>query len=361
MSDSSQQGDEQPTMPKPPSRPPAGAPPRPGAPPPHPGMSARAPGVRSNIEAPSEPTTLRTGDTVGGAFVVQRYLGSSGGAISYLCSELASGDSVVIKVLSRPFPGDDVYEDYRKRIQVANAIRHKNLTRILGMGKTATNEMFVAMEFVSGASVSGVVAQRRDAGEMLELRDVFTILAHVCDALEVVHKRIAHGVLTPYNIYLGAQGVVKLGNLTFDRIAGEYLFNEKQSGPFVDSIYVAPEVALNPMEIEPSADLYSLGMLAAELLSETGLPDQRKRARQLALDGMRKYPPSLVNLIASCIDSEPANRPRSVREFRDTFEDAAREAGALLGGPPPPGCLPIEPAVDDDSIPDFDSGDSDLF
>lgn len=361
MSDSSQQGDERPTIPKPPSRPPAGAPSRPGAPPPHPGMRARAPGVRSNIEAPSEPTTLRTGDTVGGAFVVQRYLGSSGGAISYLCTENASGDSVVIKVLSRPYPGDQAYDEYRQRVQVASSIRHRNLTDILGMGKTGANEMFVAMEFVQGASVSGVVAQRREAGERLELRDVFTILAHVCDALEAVHKRTAHGVLTPYNIYLGSQGVVKLGNLTFDRIAGEYLASEKQSGPFVDSIYVAPEVALNPFEIEPSADLYSLGMLAAELLSDSGLPNQPKRARQLALDGMRRYPPSLVNLIASCIDSEPANRPRSVREFRDTFEDAAREAGATLGGPPPPGCLPIEPAVADESAQPFESGDSDLF
>src|SRR5690554_1270691 len=145
MSDSSQQGDAQPTMPKPPSRPaarpPTGAAPGPGAPPPHPGISARAPGVRSNIEAPSEPTTLRTGDTVGGAFVVQRYLGSSGGAISYLCTENATGDSVVIKVLSRPYPGDQAYDEYRKRIQVANSLRHRNLTGILGMGKTGANEI----------------------------------------------------------------------------------------------------------------------------------------------------------------------------------------------------------------------------
>lgn len=362
MSNSSQKGDEQPTTRKPlkqASTKPSAA--SGSAPPPHPSMKAHAPGVRSGTEAPAEPTTLRTGDTVGGAFRVERYLGSSGGAISYLCTENASGDSVVIKVLSRPYPGDEVYNAYRERIRVASSIRHKNLTDILGMGKTGANEMFVAMEYVSGSSISRVVAQRRDAAAQLELRDVFTVLAHICDALKAVHKQTAHGVLTPYNIYLGKLGVVKLGNLVFDRIAGEYLAREKQSGPFVDSIYVAPEVVEDPLEVTPSADLFSLGMLAAELLSESGLPNQRKRARQLALDGMSKYPPALVNLIASCIDSEPTNRPRSVQEFRDIFEEAAREAGATLSGPPAPGFLPIEPAVADENPQAFESGDSDLF
>ncbi|WP_168211011.1 protein kinase domain-containing protein [Persicimonas caeni] len=324
-------------------------------------MSKRAPGVRNATEAPAEPTTLRTGDTVGGAFVVQRYLGSSDGAISYLCDEKGKDSQVVIKVLSMPYPGDEAFGKLRERIKVASSIRHQNLTKILGMGKTGKDEMFVAMEYVRGSSVSRVVAQRREAGDTLALRDVFTILAHACDALEEVHKRTTHGVLTPYNIYLSHKGVVKVGNLTFDRIAGEYLAQQKGTGPFVDSIYVAPEAAQNPTDLKPSADLFSLGMIAAELLSENGLPNDRKRARHLALDGMGKYPPSLVNLIASCIDSSPANRPASVRVFRDTFEDAAREAGETLGGPPPEGCLPIEPAVEDDSPSAVGDEDSDLF
>ncbi len=368
MSDSKKNGGNQPVIPKPAARPPAQSKrtPPPGVPKPPPGvpkpaMGKHAPGVRNATEAPAEPTTLRTGDTVGGAFVVQRYLGSSGGAISYLCEEKSKGDSVVIKVLSQPYPGDEAYGKLRERIRVASSIRHNNLTKILGMGTTGTNEMFVAMEYVRGSTLSRLVAQRREAGENLHLRDVFTVLAHVCDALEVVHQRTAHGVLTPYNIYLSHRGVVKLGNLTFDRIAGEYLAEQKGTGPFIDSIYVAPEVVQSPTEVAPSADLFSLGMLAAELLSDKDLPNDRQRARHVALDGMGKYPPSLVNLLASCIDSSPANRPQSVRVFRDTFEDAAREAGAKLGGPPPEGCLPIEPAVEDEADGSLGDEDSDPF
>lgn len=364
MSDASQKRSTPPVG-APSKRPPAAAKPPPGGSPanlpPPPSVQQSAPGVRSATQVPEEPTTLRTGDTVAGAFTVQRYLGSSAGAISYLCSDKKDDTSVVVKVLTRPFPGDEIYEEYRAEIKRANSIRHKNLTRILGMGKTGKKEMFVAMEYVSGSTLSRLVAQRREAGDPLELRDVFTILAHACDALEAVHTKMGHGVLTPYNISLSKNGVVKVGNLVFDRIAGEYMASELGAGPFVDSIYIAPEVSADPKNLSPAADLFSLGMLAAELLSESGLPDERKRARHLALDGMNKYPPSLVNLIASCIDSNPENRPRSVREFRDTFEDAAREAGVKLGGAPPPGCLPLEPAVDEDSEGELGAEDSDLF
>ncbi|MFW5966121.1 MAG: protein kinase domain-containing protein [Persicimonas sp.] len=353
MSESEDKGVDEAKKPSPP-RPSAGPP---GSkPPPTPAMKKRAPGVRHRDERPAQPTTLRTGQTVAGAFVVERYLGSSGGGVSYLCERKGTDEQVVLKVLAMPYPGDEGFAALRERVKVASSLQHRNLTRILGMGTTADDEMFVAMDYVKGVTVSRAAAERRETGETLGLRDVFTVLAHVCDALEVVHRETVHGVLTPYNIYLSENGVVKVGNLVFARIAGEYLAREENRGPFVDSVYVAPEA---PGQLSPASDIYSLGMMAAELLHPAGLPDGRERARQEALDGLRQYPPSLFNLVASCIDSSPANRPATVGDFRATLEDAAREGGAHLGHPVPDGALPIEPAVDVDS--ELGAEDSDLF
>ena len=87
MSDASQKNRSTPPGKDPKSRPAQGSnASSPGAAPgnfaPPPSVQSRAPGVRSATETPAEPTTLRTGDTVAGAFTVQRYLGSSGGSIS---------------------------------------------------------------------------------------------------------------------------------------------------------------------------------------------------------------------------------------------------------------------------------------
>ncbi|MGM0555638.1 MAG: protein kinase domain-containing protein [Myxococcota bacterium] len=333
--------------------------PRPSKPP-SPAVAKKAPGVRDAREAPTSDVSLKTGDVVGGVFQVDRLLGSSGGGVSYLCTNKKTQEQVVIKVLAVANPGEELANEARSTVKKASSIRQRNLTKILGMGETANGQIFVAMEYVRGSTVSRVLAQRREKGEGITMRDAFTILAHTCDALEAAHEKLAHGVLTPYNIYLSHKGIVKVGNLAFGRIAAKHLLDHEESGPFIDSIYVAPEATNDPDHITPASDLFSLGMIAAELLGDKGLPGERRRAQRAALDGLNDCPPSLVNLIASCIDSNAENRPEDVKVFRDTFESAAREYGEKLGGKAPEGHLPIEPAVDDEDE-SATSDDDDIF
>ncbi|MBA2663467.1 MAG: protein kinase [Bradymonadaceae bacterium] len=332
----------------------------PGPPPPKMGVRAQAPGVRSSRQAPQQEVTLRTGDNVGGRFFVERYLGSSGGGISYLCNDKQTQEPVVVKVLDMPFPGQEVFGVQSEKVRIASTIVHRNLTRLVGMGRAGGGEIFIAMEFVEGSTLSQLVAQRRNEGRTMSIRDTFTVLAHVCNALSVVHKQLAHGVLTPYNVYVNRQGVVKVGNLAFGQMVSEFMHAQGE-GPFIDSIYVAPEVSVDPSKLSPRSDIYSLGMIAAELLSPLGLPNDRKQAHDMAVDGLSKYPPSLFTLISQAISTDPTQRPASAAEFRDSFEDIAREVGAKLHGSPPPGALPIEPAVEgEDSEASEDKAD-DLF
>lgn len=338
------------------SLPKPGGPPKPSAPKPSAlepepepvkAVRAQAPGVRGRTEAP-EQETLKTGESLGGRFVVEQYLGSSGGGVSYLCHDKETQEKVVVKVLDMPYPGDEEFQRLRREVGVASSIDQRNLTSAVGMGKSRKNQIFVAMEYVEGATLSRLIASRREEGRTLSLRDAFTALAHVCNALEAVHERnTCHGVLTPYNIYVNHSGVVKVGNLAIGRLVSTYL-HQNGEGPFVDSIYVAPEVAENPKRLSPAADLYSLGMIAAEILSLMGLPGNRKQAHDLAVDAVSKYPPALFSLVSNCLSRDPGQRPTSVASFREDFEEVARDAGAQLTGAPPAGALPIEPAVEEE-------------
>ena len=332
---------------------------KPPGPPPKPAMRKKAPGVRDSRQAPDE-TVLSTGDSVGGRFFVERYLGSSSGGISYLCNDSDTQKPVVVKVLQMPYPGDDEFRKIRKKIGAASAIDHPNLLGAVGMGRIDRGDIFVAMEFADGSTLSQLVAGRRDEGRTLSLRDAFTVLAHTCDALEAVHQRnLCHGVLTPYNIYVEPDGAVKVGNLAVGRVISTHLF-EQGKGPFHDSIYVAPEAAEHPSNLVRRSDLYSLGMIAAELLSPRGLPADRKGAHDTAVDALAKYPPALFNLVSNCLSKQPGSRPDSVLEFRDEFEEIARDAGAKLSGAPPEGALPIQPAVESEDD-DDDDGLFDMF
>ena len=87
--------------------------------------------------------------------------------------------------------------------------------------------------------------------------------------------------------------------------------------------YVAPEV-LRGKKYTPSADIYSFGILACEILS--GLPPYHNLPHNefLALkicQGLRpkvnnvKVPPLLENLIDQCLDADPLKRPTADELF----------------------------------------------
>jgi serine/threonine protein kinase len=314
-----------------------------------------APGVLTAKEAPQGPVTLATGDVIGGRFEIERYLGASGGGVSYLCRDTASDSRAVIKVLAMPFPGKAKFDQMAEQVRIASRIQHRNLTRIIGMGRTPEGEIFVAMEYVKGATLSSILAKRREEGQKVSVRDTFTVLAHVCDALEAVHPFMPHGVLTPYNVYLDSRGVIRVGNLAFGRISADFLVQQGE-GPYVDSIYVAPEVAEAPDLISSAADIYSLGMVAADMLSPAGLPNDRDEAKATAIMNLASYPSVLSKLITRAIGEDLAARPKSAADFRHAFEKAARELGADLTSPPGPDAIPVEPAVQDSA-----SSDEDLF
>ena len=110
-------------------------------------LQITAPGVKSSIEVP-ENATLNTGDLVGGRFVIVRFLGSSGGGVSYLAEDTSAGGEVVIKVLAMASPDTGAFGQMAETVRLASTIDHRNLTRIIGMGRADDQRAFVAMEFV---------------------------------------------------------------------------------------------------------------------------------------------------------------------------------------------------------------------
>jgi eukaryotic-like serine/threonine-protein kinase len=312
--------------------------------PPIPAMGKQAPGVKDARQAPTG-ATLQTGDTIGGKFVVMRYLGSADGNISYLCADQTKDREVVIKVLEVEGLSAERMERFAQEIRFAAGLNHPNLAGVQGMGKAPDGKPFTVSEFVESTSLARLVAARREEGGKLSMRDVFTVIAHTARALEAAHVAIPHGVVTPYNIQIDKQGVLKLTNLAIGRVAAEALA-PRGKGPFRDSIYVAPEAVQSADKISAASDIYSLAMLAVELMSPAGLPADRSQADRAVMQVLSGYPPRLTQLLLGALDSDPAQRPASVAQLRQTFEDAVREMKVPIWAAPGPKELPIAPAVE---------------
>ena len=324
-----------------------------------PAVQRQAPGVRGAHQIPVEGVTLATGDMIGGKFEVSRYLGSSDGAVSYLCRDTKRDRDSVVKVIDLAHVPKPCQKALAGEVPTAARIQHEHLTSLYGMGQVDPRHVFVAMEFIKGASLARVVSQRREHRKRLNLRDVFTVVAHLEKALAAVHDAgLIHGVITPYNVMITRHGEFKLSNLAFGRATAAALVSQ-QKGPFLDSIYVAPELAHEPLRNERSADIYSAAMLTVELLSESGLPNNRKEAKSAVSAALSGYPPALSQLLLRALDNDPAARPESMSEIVSVLGAVAKERGIPLGNPPQEGELPLLPAVAPDKP--VSSGDDDLF
>lgn len=317
-----------------------------------PPLPDRPEGVRGARDKPERQLRLSSGDVVGGRFRVDRYLGSSAGAVSYQCRDLEGGGRAVLKVVSETDEGSPDLEDLREAVRPASQVRHPNLTSIFGMGITEEGHVFVAMEYVEGRSLARAVAEARQRGHHVDALEVYDVLVQVSAALEAAHERTAHGVVTPYNVYLDSEGRIKLANLGLGAALGRRAKSGNR-GPMADSIFVAPEVASGG-EPTPAADVYSLGMLAAALLVDGHLPNDRKAARRSALELAAEQGEALFDPVHNAVSEQPEGRPADAGAFLAALNVGYESAGVELTASRPEKGLGVMPAVEPEE-------DEDLF
>ena len=317
-------------------------------------LKPMAPGVRSSRQAPPAGGLLQNGEVVGGKFEVERYLGSSDGSVNYLCRDQKHERESVLKLIDLSLlktQSYDLTETLAQGVRQAAGLGHKGLNKVYGLGQV-DQSIFVAMEYIQGASLAKLITQRRSLDRPTpSLRDVYTVVAHLAATLEVLHAAgLVHGVITPYNVFASRSGRLKLANLTVGHVTARAL-HAQGKGPFFDSIYVAPELREDPEALTPAADVYSVATLTAELLSLTGLPNHRPAALKSIPEVLSGYPAALKQALMSALEGRPSKRPKSLRQLVHELEHVARARGERLGAMPEAFEFPLKPATTDPEEP----------
>ena len=86
---------------------------------------------------------------------------------------------------------------------------HENLLTTLQFGEWADRQLFIAFEHIRGHTVYEKLADLQGDYGMVR-----SILRSVVGALDHLHKRgVAHGWVAAENLLIGADGIIRLGNL----------------------------------------------------------------------------------------------------------------------------------------------------
>jgi eukaryotic-like serine/threonine-protein kinase len=204
-----------------------------------------------------------------GVYQVTRLLGVGGMGAVYegVRADDQFHKRVALKFLRRGYEGDLAIRRFRYERQILANLDHKNIAGLLDGGVTPDGQPYIVMEFVDGVPITVWAAQRR-----LGVRDRLQLLRQVCAAVRHAHQQlVVHRDLKPGNILVAADGTVKLLDFGIARLLRE-AEGPDQLPPTQGGVHAfTPEYAspeqVRGLPVATASDLYSLGVIATELLS----------------------------------------------------------------------------------------------
>jgi beta-lactam-binding protein with PASTA domain len=246
---------------------------------------------------------------------------------------------VAIKVLHRSLAGDQGFVDrFRREARAAATLNHPNIVAVYDWG-AVDGIYYMVMEYVRGRSVRDLL----NARVRMEPAQAAEVLRQTLLALEHAHGAgIVHRDLKPENMLVTTSGVVKLTDLGLARAYADG--RATQTGTVTGTVqYLAPE-QIRGEPADPRTDLYSLGVVAFELLTGR-LPFTGETAMAIAykhLSGrvprasslITNLPAELDAFVASATERDRELRPESASEMRRDLEAIGRDlppASSLAG------------------------------
>jgi serine/threonine-protein kinase PpkA len=259
-------------------------------------------------------------------YAIGRHLARGGMAEVFVAEQITLQRPVALKVLRMAEAGGaDAIARFEQETRLIAELRHPNIVGIYDVGHSSDGALYYAMPFMPGGDLSTWASP-------CPLADIRRLLAHLLDALGYAHgKGIIHRDIKPANVLFDEHGTPHLADFG---VAIRTLNSERltQVGLTVGSTgYMSPEQARG-MPVDARSDLYSVGVLAYELL--TGSPPfSGVDAFEVALAQLEQNVPRLPRerahwqgFIDKALAREPAQR----------FQTAAEMATALARIPDAP-------------------------
>ena len=190
-------------------------------------------------------------------------IGRGGAAVVYLAQQRDLRRLVALKELAPVHPGDTSFAArFVDESRVAGSLNHPNVVTVHEFFE-AEGVPLIAMEYLPQGSLRSYVGALTMAQLAGVLEGVLAGLAHG-QRLGVVHRD-----LKPENLLVTADGRVKIADFGVARAYNQAITREvvTVAGTTIGTpAYMAPEQALG-QRLTPATDLYSLGVVAWELLS----------------------------------------------------------------------------------------------
>ncbi|HEV2766057.1 MAG TPA: serine/threonine-protein kinase, partial [Pyrinomonadaceae bacterium] len=209
------------------------------------------------------------GQVLDGRYHIERKLDAGGISAVYVAKDNRLVDKkVVVKVLlEESYKNEYVVTKFRQEIEALARLRHPNIVDILDSGTLPDGMPYIVLEFIKGASLRTLI--RPEGGDLVRAGH---IIRQAASALTAAHENgILHRDLKPENIMLrqldDGEEQVKVIDFGIAKIENSVVAPETAVVATAGTIaYMSPE-QLSATKLSPASDIFSLGVVAYELLT----------------------------------------------------------------------------------------------
>lgn len=259
-----------------------------------------------------------------GPYKIESLLERGGMSILFLGTHPVTKEPTTIKVLSQKFLSHpEIVQRFLNEAEIIAMADHRNIVKLYGHGEWEGG-LYIAMEFVQGISLRQYILQTP-----LSLRRALEVIIDIAYALCHLHTHgVIHRDLKPENILISDTGILKVIDFGIAQLLTETTEEERINKQRLigTPIYMSPEQRDNPESVTYPSDIYSLGIIAYELIIGK---------LSLGQVHLSLVPKGLQRILAKALQPNPSDRYQDIVDFisdiSSYYHSSALEKEKLAG------------------------------
>ncbi len=239
---------------------------------------------------------------------------------------------VAIKLLPRVEIGEDLFAPrFQREAKAMARLHHPNILMVHEFRQTESGQYFIVMEYVDGVTLQELLRERA-----LDRSEVFDLMTQICDAMKYAHEKgVVHRDIKPANILVSRNRELKVADFGLAKLIGGNLDTAltRTNVGMGTPDYVAPEQLEESATVDQRADIYSMGVMLYEMLTQA-MP---RGMFEMPSKKMADIDPRFDEVISKAMQPDPDFRYQEVAEMNRDLRNilatpwSGAEAGAREG------------------------------